>query len=88
MSGTATERVATLEDMLGQIHQLSKGYWKFARWPATDGSHVFFGAKGEALIVNPQGQLFLGSLRTGGIHVAEAGERLFQLDFSLLRPVR
>lgn len=88
MSGTAAQRVSTLEDLLGQIHQLSKRYWKFAHWPATDGSHVFFGGKGEALIVNPQGKLFLGNLHGGGIHLAEAAERVFQLDFSLLRLVQ
>lgn len=88
MSGTAAQRVATLEDMLGQIHELSKRYWRFAHWPATDGSHVFFGGEGEALIVNPQGKLFLGNLHGGGIHIAEAAERVFQLDFSLLRLVQ
>lgn len=88
MGGTATERTATLENLLKQIQELSKDYWTFKRGSGTDGSTVFYGGKGEAIIVNPEGQLFLGGLKSGGMHLAETGDRLFVLDFSRLRPVR
>lgn len=88
MAPSAKERTAALDELLSQVQQLSKDYWKFARGSGTDGSAVFYGGRGEAIIVNPQGQLFLGGLRSGGMHRAETGENLFVLDFSRLRPVR
>ena len=70
------------------VQRLSKDYWKFARGSGTDGSAVFYGGKGEAIIVSPQGELFLGGLKSGGMHLAETGEGRFVLDFSRLRRVR
>lgn len=66
LQGTAAQKAELFQQLAGQITELSKGNWTAARAVGTEGSHVFLGSAGEALVINPAGQLFRGSLQTGG----------------------
>lgn len=85
MRGQQAAQTTAFEDMAGQITKATGGAWSASRWLATDGSDVFLGGKGDALIISAQG-LFRGGWRTGGI--ARVGDRLLELDFSILRQLR
>ena len=41
------------------------GSWNAIRTVGTDGSHIFLGRGGEALVISPQGQLFRGTIQQG-----------------------
>lgn len=84
--GTAADK-ADLFDRLAkkQIEPLSKGSWKSTRAAGTDGSHVFLGGAGEALVIAPDGSLHRGSLQTGGVQIA--GPRSFKVLYDKLRPI-
>lgn len=56
-----------------------------ARFAGTDGSHVFLGGAGEALVIAPDGNLHRGSLQTGGVQIA--GPRSFRLLYDNLTPI-
>jgi len=68
----ATQRADTFEALAGQIERHSGGAWQAARGAGADGSHIFLGRQGEALVVAPDGRLFRGALGRG-IGITRAG---------------
>src|SRR6185437_4935297 len=56
--GTAAERADLFEKLASQVNELSHGSWSATRGIGTDGSHVFLGGRGEALIIDSNGGLF------------------------------
>ena len=60
-----TQRAAAFEALAKQIENHSKGTWSAARGTGTDGSIVFLGRQGEALVVVPDGRIFRGALGRG-----------------------
>jgi hypothetical protein len=80
--GTAAQKADLFERLAGQINELSGGSWSAARGLGTDGSHVFVGELGEALIISPEGKLFRGSVGTG-VRAVAPGK--FEVDYSQLR---
>jgi hypothetical protein len=81
-SGTAAQKADLFQQLGSQITKLSNGSWTAARGVGTEGSHVFLGGAGEALVINPAGQLFRGSLQTGGVSIAGVGR--YAIDFAKL----
>jgi RHS repeat-associated protein len=65
--GSAAEKADLLEKLTIQIMERTGASWNAVRATGTDGSSVFIGRAGELLVVNPAGELFRGSLKTGGI---------------------
>jgi hypothetical protein len=82
LSGTAAQKADLFQQLGGQITKLSGGSWTAVRGLGTEGSHVFLGGAGEALVINPAGQLFRGSLQTGGVSLVGPGR--YALDFAKL----
>lgn len=62
MSGNDALKARVFEAMANTISKLSPG-WGASRALATDGSHVFMGQAGEALVINAKGQVFRGQLQ-------------------------
>ena len=81
VGGSAADKAALFEKLVPQITKLSGNSWTATRGLATDGSHVFLGGAGEALIINPAGQLLRGSLQSG-VGLGQGGK--FVLDFAKL----
>lgn len=82
LPGTAAQKADLFQQLGSQITKLSGGSWTAARGVGTEGSHVFLGGAGEALVINPAGQLFRGSLQTGGVSIAGPGK--YAVDFAKL----
>lgn len=82
LPGTAAQKADAFQQLSGQITRLSSGSWTAARGVGTAGSHVFLGGAGEGLVINSAGQLFRGSLQTGGIQLAGPGKYI--VDFAKL----
>ena len=61
----AVQRAAAFEALARQIESHSGGAWSAARGTGTDGSIVFLGRQGEALVVAPDGRIFRGALGRG-----------------------
>lgn len=59
------EKAAAFEQMAGQITTASRGAWTAVRETAVDGSHVFIGSQGHAIVINAQGQVFRAQLGNG-----------------------
>lgn len=81
MKGSAADKANAFEQMASQISQKSVANWSAARGLGSDGSHVFLGEAGEALVISPQGQVFRGSLGSG---IRQAGTGKFSVDYSKL----
>lgn len=60
-----TQRANVFEVFARQIEAATSGAWEATRGSGTDGSQIFFGRQGEALIVRPDGHLFRSSLGHG-----------------------
>jgi hypothetical protein len=82
LPGTAAQKADLFQQLGSQITRLSGGSWTAARGVGTEGSHVFLGGAGDALVINPAGQLFRGSLQTGGVSIAGPGK--YAVDFAKL----
>jgi RHS repeat-associated protein len=78
MSGDAAEKAATFESLAGQISALSKGSWNAVRMGGADGSHIFSGTLGQALVISPEGVVFRGSmsLPAGNFGIGTGGKLL------------
>lgn len=72
----AAQRADAFEVLAQQIESHSGGSWRAVRSPGTDGSIIFLGRQGEALIVGPDGRLYRGS-----------GSRSIDITSSGLRPI-
>jgi hypothetical protein len=68
----ATQRADAFEVLAGQIDHHSNGAWSATRGTGTDGSIIFLGRQGEALVVAPDGRIFRGAIGRG-IDVAPDG---------------
>jgi RHS repeat-associated protein len=84
-SGSAAQKAEMFQQLAGQVAQLSGGSWRALRGVGSDGSHVFMGGAGEAVVISPAGQLFRGALQTGG--VSPTGPGRFLVDYAQLRPL-
>jgi hypothetical protein len=75
---------ALLETLLlaGALSTLSIGSGTPRRAATTEGSHLFLGGAGEALVINPAGEIFRGRLGVGVVPAPNPGT--FHLDFSKL----
>jgi hypothetical protein len=82
-SGTAAHKADLFQHLGQQITRLSGNSWTAVRGAGTDGSHVFLGGAGEALVIDTQGRLFRGSLQGGGIKAASPGK--FAIDYAKLK---
>ena len=59
----AAQKADVFQSMASQITKLSSGIWTAARRVETEGSHVFLGGVGGALVIYSSGELFRGSLQ-------------------------
>jgi RHS repeat-associated protein len=62
MRGSAAEKANAYQNMAGQINKLSGGSWSATRSAGVDGSHIFVGERGEALVISPSGGVFRGMI--------------------------
>lgn len=83
--GSAAEKAVAFEGMAAQINELSGGTWNAARSLGADGSRIFAGEFGEALVVSPSGGLFRGSLLPSANSFSGGLGRGVQPDYSALR---
>jgi hypothetical protein len=58
-------RADLFEALAAQIGSSSAGAWKATRGRGTDGSEIFLGRQGEALVIAPDGRLCRGALGRG-----------------------
>ena len=58
----ASERADFFQGQCAQITQTTGGSWNAARGPGADGSAIFSGDFGNAVVVSPQGELFTGKV--------------------------
>jgi hypothetical protein len=72
MPRDAGQRADAFEAFARQIEQHWAGAWQAARFEGADGSHIFLGRLGEALVVAPDGGLYRGAVRQG-IDLSPAG---------------
>jgi hypothetical protein len=61
----AVQRADALEALVKQIESHSSCAWIAARGTCMDGSIVFLGRQGEALLVAPDGRIFRGAIGRG-----------------------
>jgi hypothetical protein len=61
----AMQRADAFEALARQIEAHSAGTWSAARGIGTDGSIVFLGRQGEALVVATDGRIFRGAIGRG-----------------------
>lgn len=61
----AVRRADAFEALAKQIESHSGGAWTAARGTCTDGSIVFLGRQGEALLVAPDSRIFRGAIGRG-----------------------
>lgn len=64
-AGTMTGKADLLENFTQQIEESASGQatgWTAIRMTATDGSQVFVGSLGRAVIIGPNGQMAVGQL--------------------------
>ena len=66
------EKAAAFEQMAGQITNASRGAWTAVRETAVDGSHVFLGSQGHAIVINAEGQIFRTQLGQGVVAEGKA----------------
>jgi RHS repeat-associated protein len=59
------EKAAAFEQMATQITTASRGAWIAVRETAVDGSHLFIGSQGHAIVINAEGQVFRTQLGKG-----------------------
>ena len=64
LKGSALEKANLFEREAADIQAASKGDWAAVRGTGKDGAHVFEGQGGEALVINPKGEMFRGSINT------------------------
>jgi hypothetical protein len=70
----ADQRADAFEALATQIEAHSGGTWKAARGKGSDGSHIFLGRQGDALVVAPDGRIYRGAIGRG-IDITPAGLR-------------
>ncbi|HUG92098.1 MAG TPA: hypothetical protein VML55_14760 [Planctomycetaceae bacterium] len=58
-------RADLFEVLTAQIETSSGGAWKAARGNGIDGSEIFLGRQGEALVIARDGRLFRGAIGRG-----------------------
>lgn len=63
-TANGAQKAAMFEGMAAQITTATKGAWNATRMAGPNGSNVFFGKAGEALVINAEGQVFRGALGT------------------------
>lgn len=83
LPGGAAEKADLFEKLGEQITAHSGHSWRAKRGAGTDGSHVFLGDAGEALIISPAGEMFRGSLQNGSIAIA--GLKRFHVNYAAMR---
>ena len=59
--GTAQQKADLFEALAKQVEQKTGGEWAAVRGIGTDGSHLFYGQRGEAMVISPEGALFKGN---------------------------
>jgi RHS repeat-associated protein len=69
--GTQAQKVALFEQLVPQIQRA--GAFVASRSTGTEGSAIFLGRLGEALVISPTGQVFRGSIQSGGVVVGSGG---------------
>jgi hypothetical protein len=60
---SADEKIAVWEDFARKMNQWSNEGWDSHRHAGADGSTLFIGNAGEALVITPAGELYRGSFR-------------------------
>lgn len=65
LSGSASSKADLFEEAALAISESSSGAWSATRATGTDGSHIFFGELGEAVVIDPTGTVFRGRLGDG-----------------------
>jgi hypothetical protein len=78
-----SQRADAFEALAKQIEGHTAGKWSAARGSGTDGSIIFLGRQGEALVVTPDGRIFRGALGRG-IDITSHG---LQPETSILQPL-
>ncbi len=76
MRGTAAEKAAAFEKYAEHISKNAKGEWTADRMLSADGSHIFAGRFGRAVVISPSGKLFLGDVSKVGYFTVKQGGKL------------
>jgi 1-acyl-sn-glycerol-3-phosphate acyltransferase len=79
----AAQRADAFEALARQIESQSGGAWRADRGTGTDGSIIFLGRQGDALVVAPDGRIFRGAVGRG-IDITPNGLRP---DHNTLKPL-
>jgi hypothetical protein len=67
-AGSMTEKADMLGKYVTQIQESTGARqtgWEAVRMTGSDGSQIFLGSAGRAVIINAEGQLFVGQLGSG-----------------------
>jgi hypothetical protein len=88
--GSAAQKADLFEKLASQVNELSHGNWSATRGMGTDGSHIFLGGRGDALIIDSKGALFRGSWNEAVTIMSKPGEFTgeFTVDYSKAREVK
>ncbi|MFS8065639.1 MAG: hypothetical protein ACMG6S_04625, partial [Byssovorax sp.] len=66
MTNDAGGKAAAFKQMADQITSLSGGSWSAVQRLGADGSHIFYGGFGKAVVISPSGQIFGGNITVPG----------------------
>ena len=61
-SGSPAEKARMFENLAGQITKHTKGDWTAPRLPSADGSHIFAGEYGHAVVISRTGKIYRGNV--------------------------
>jgi hypothetical protein len=86
VSGPAVGKAAVFENLASQISRHSGGSWNAARTVGADGSHIFAGDFGHAVIISPAGEVYLGNVTN--FNQFSYGTAGIQPNYVNLKPVQ
>ena len=72
-AGTPAQKAAMFEQFAAQISTRTGFEWQAVRVIGGDGSNIFVGQQGELLVINRAGEMFRGTIQSGGVQASEGG---------------
>lgn len=79
---TPADRIDRLEDMFTVISRSSHGQWQFRRVRGSDGSTLFVGPEGPAVVVDQAGRVFKGI-----VDMDAFDKKVWAADYSTLQEI-